>query len=71
MVEIEISVLSRQCLSQRIPTIQKLTREVRGWLRHRNEKGQRIKWMFDIEGARTKLGRSYPTPALPRKRRVA
>jgi transposase len=71
MVEIEISVRSRQCLSRRIATSQMLTREVRAWLRHRNATGQRIKWMFDVGDARHKLGRSYPTPALRRKRRAA
>jgi transposase len=71
MVEIEISVLSRQCLRQRIATSHKLTREVRAWLRHRNASGQRIKWMFDVGDARHKLGRSYPKPALSRKRRAA
>lgn len=71
MVEIEISVLSRQCLNQRIATYQKLESEVAAWRRHRDASGERIKWMFDVGAARQKLGRAYPTYASPRGRRAA
>ena len=60
MVEIEISVLSRQCLSQRIPDIATLHGEVAAWQRKRDETGARITWMFTVDEARRKLGRSYP-----------
>jgi transposase len=62
MVEIEISVLSRQCLCRRIPSMQELRREVAAWKRDRDATGERIKWMFDIDKARRKLGPSYPDP---------
>ena len=62
MVEIEISVLAKQCLARRIPDRPTLEREVAAWEKRRNASGDRIKWMFSIERARTKLGRAYPTP---------
>ena len=61
MVEIEISVLAKQCLDRRIPNRPTLEREVAAWEKRRNRSGDRIKWMFSIERARTKLGRAYPT----------
>ena len=63
MVEIEISVLSRQCLSRRIPNMATLRREVAAWKRRRDSSGARITWMFNINDARRKLGASYPQPA--------
>ncbi len=38
-----------------------LTREVDAWTHARNAAGARVRWMFGIEQARTKLGRAYPT----------
>ena len=63
MVEIEISVLSSQCLDRRIPDVKTLVREVAAWQRRRDATGARIQWMFNVDGARQKLRRSYPTPA--------
>lgn len=63
MVEIEISVLSRQCLARRIPDIQTLSREVHACKKMRDATGARIKWMFNVDDARRKLGRSYPSTA--------
>lgn len=60
MVEIEISVLSRQCLNRRIPDARILAREIAAWQRRRDASGARITWMFTVDGARQKLGRSYP-----------
>ena len=62
MVEIEISVLSRQCLDRRIPDQERLKREVAAWCQMRNEAGARIQWLFDLSKARTKMGRTYPLP---------
>jgi transposase len=62
MVDIEISVLSRQCLDRRIPDMTMLIREVAAWQRRRDATGARITWMFNVDGARRKLGRSYPAP---------
>jgi hypothetical protein len=63
MVEIEISVLSAQCLARRIPDRETLEREVAAWKVRRDRSGERIKWMFSVESARTKLGKRYPQPA--------
>ena len=64
MVEIEIGVLSQQCLDRRIPDRETLQREVAHWQRRRNAEGARVEWMFDVRRAREKLGRVYPSPLL-------
>lgn len=63
MVEIEIGVLARQCLDRRIPDRATLMREVAAWEQRRNASGARIRWFFDVDRARQKLGRSYPQVA--------
>jgi len=64
MVEIEISVLSKQCLDRRIPDKETLTREVKRWERERNKAGATIRWLFSVEDARRKLGKAYPSKPL-------
>jgi transposase len=63
MVEIEIGVLRGQCLDRRIPTRELLESEIAAWERQRNASGDRIKWMFTTEKARTKMGHAYPKMA--------
>lgn len=63
LVEIEIGVLSGQCLDRRIADVETLKSEVVAWAQQRNETGAQIRWLFDVEQARTKLGRRYPVPA--------
>lgn len=63
MVEIEISVLAAQCLDRRIPDRKTLEHEIRSWQEKRDASGARIKWMFSVDAARTKLGKRYPQPA--------
>jgi transposase len=63
MVEIEIGVMVSQCLDRRIPDKKTLVTEVANWERRRNAEGAAIKWMFTVERARQKLGRSYPVPS--------
>lgn len=60
MVEIEIGVLSRQCLDRRIPNIETLVKEVAAWQKPRNNARTRIEWMFDVQAAREKLAKAYP-----------
>ena len=60
MAEIEISILSRQCLKQRIATLDELKRLMTGWTQRRNNAQARIQWCFDVSQARTKLARLYP-----------
>lgn len=63
MVEIEIGVLRRQCLSRRIGDRDQLVAEIAVWERQRNAAAAKIKWMFSTERARTKLARAYPVHA--------
>lgn len=60
MVEIEIGVMVGQCLDRRIPEKALLVSEVAQWERRRNKEKAAIKWLFTVERARAKLGRSYP-----------
>ena len=60
MVEIEIGVLVRQCLDRRVPDASTLKAEIASWEQARNASGAQIRWMFGVEKARSKLGRSYP-----------
>lgn len=61
MAEIELSVLSRQCLNRRVPDFETLEREAHAWQKRRNEKTVRIDWRFDTEDAPIKLKRLYPS----------
>jgi transposase len=63
MVEIEIGVMVGQCLDRRIPDKATLISEVSAWESRRNAEGATIKWLFTVEKARKKLGRSYPQAA--------
>jgi len=60
IAEIELSVLSRQCLDRRIPTIAGLKREVAAWEASRNGKQSTIMWRFTTTDAHIKLRRLYP-----------
>jgi hypothetical protein len=61
MAEIELSVLSRQCLDRRIETREELEKEVAAWEERRNERGMEVRWQFTTADARIKLRRRYPT----------
>ena len=63
MVEIEIGVMVGQCLDRRIPDKGTLVSEIAAWERRRNAEKARIRWLFGVERAREKLGRSYPLVA--------
>jgi hypothetical protein len=55
--EIEIGLLSRQCLgTRRIPDLKTLAKEVRAWNRDINRRRTRINWNFDRKKARRKSG---------------
>jgi hypothetical protein len=60
VAEIELSVLSRQCLNRRIESMEKLRKEVTAWKEARNEKQVEIRWRFTTADARVKLRRLYP-----------
>jgi transposase len=62
MAEIELSILSRQCLDRRLPDFETLEAEVGAWQQRRNAGGGgAINWRFTTEDARTKLKRLYPS----------
>jgi transposase len=60
MAEIEISVLSRQCLQRRLPDKGVLEKETAAWQIQRNQDRERIRWHFTVGDARSKLSRLYP-----------
>lgn len=60
MVEIELSVLSKQCLDRRIGDIDTLEREVLAWAQQRDEQRATIRWQFTQVKARDKFKRFYP-----------
>ena len=61
MAEIELGILSRQCLDRRIEDIEKLTSEVAAWERQRNRSSVKVDWRFTTADARVKLKRLYPS----------
>jgi hypothetical protein len=61
MAEIELSILSRQCLSRRIDNADDLRREAKAWETARNAAGSKVDWQFTTEDARIKLKRLYPS----------
>jgi transposase len=61
IAEIELRVLSGQCLNRRIPDRQVLENEVAAWQDQRNFKQAKVDWRFSNDDARIKLKRLYPT----------
>jgi hypothetical protein len=61
MAEIELSVLSRQCLDRRIDNRDLMSREIATWQADRNAANARINWQFKTADARIKLKRLYPS----------
>ncbi len=60
MAEIELSVLARQCLKERMETQQNIEEQVRAWQQRRNAAKVRVEWRFGVQDARCKLKRLYP-----------
>ena len=61
IAEIELSVLSRQCLDRRVPDFETLQAEVQAWQEQRDAVASQIDWRFSTEDARIKLKRLYPS----------
>lgn len=61
MAEIELNVLTGQCLNRRIADIDIVRKEVRAWQEFRNNKDAKVNWQFTTNDARIKLSRLYPT----------
>lgn len=60
VAEIELSILSRQCLDRRIPDEPTLDREVQAWTTTRNREASKVTWQFTTADARIKLRHLYP-----------
>jgi len=61
MAEIELSVLSRQCMDDYFETQEQLAEQIATWERSRNENNVGIDWRFTTTDARIKLKRLYPS----------
>ncbi len=61
IAEIELSVLSRQCLDRRVPDFPTLAAEVAAWQDRRNATGGTVDSRFTTDDARIKLKRLYPS----------
>jgi len=60
MAEIELSVISRQCLSGYIPDMVTLENETSAWENERNTQEATVEWRFTTDDARIKLKKLYP-----------
>jgi len=58
MAEIELSILSRQCMDRRIPDQEILKKELSAWQEKRNAIARPMEWRFTTEDARIKLKNS-------------
>ena len=59
IAELELSALSRLCLSRRLGSIEALDHEVQALVKERNEARSKIEWQFSLTQARQKLHRHY------------
>ena len=60
IAEIELSVLTKQCLDRRIPDIETLRSETAQWAQERNAGQKSVDWRFTTDQARIKLKCLYP-----------
>ena len=60
IAEIELNVMTRQCLSRRIDDIGKLRAELTSWEKRRNAIASKVNWQFRTKDARIKLLSLYP-----------
>ncbi len=61
MAEIELSVLARQCLDQRLSSMERLREVIGPWQQGRNAHQIQVQWRFTTADAREKLHRLYPS----------
>jgi hypothetical protein len=61
MAEIELGVLGRQCLEERMEDKPTLQQELAAWEAQRNQKHCRVDWQFTATDARVNLKRLYPS----------
>lgn len=61
MAEIELSALDRQCLSQRLASLDMAQRHIAAWTSRRNQQQVTIEWRFTAADACIKLKHLYPS----------
>lgn len=60
MAEMELSVLTRQCIGRRFDSAKQMTAEIDAWQRRRNQIATPARWRFKTREARIKLQHLYP-----------
>lgn len=60
MAEIEIGILSRQCLRRHIPSEPILHSQLSAWQQFRNHQCAKIHWSFSLKNARRVFAQYYP-----------
>lgn len=60
IAEVELNVMTRQCLSRRIASIDVLRSELSAWENERNQNKSKVNWQFTTKDARIKLVSLYP-----------
>ena len=60
IAEIELSILSRQCMDRRIPD-QETIKKISAWQEKRNDIARPMEWRFTTDNVRIKLKKLYPT----------
>jgi hypothetical protein len=61
MAEIRLGILGRQCLSQRVDSLEDLRRQAKAWEKSRDEAEVKVNWQFTTADARTKLSWLHPS----------
>ena len=64
MAEIELSVLARQALGDRLPTLEAVQERVAAWQERRNQLHPTISWRFTTDDARSEVGSQRVTSAI-------
>ncbi len=65
IAEIELNVMTRQCLNRRVPDLHTLSSELKVWEKERNANKGTVNWQFATEDARIKLKSLYPKIEVP------
>lgn len=60
IAECELSIMTRQCLDRRIPSLNVLRREIQAWSKRRNTQQKGVDWRFTTKDARIRLKYLYP-----------
>jgi len=60
IAEIAISILSKKCINKRIPSIEKLNKDIDIWEEYQNANLKKVNWQFTASDARIKLKTLYP-----------